>query len=123
DDFPMISQEGHPLLARVSTVDLRQVSGDRRQAEIDSQFRQLRLNLSLAPPVLQGHPGDQGLRLFRNRRPTRSRLGDPSPVAAERSAVPTDHGLRPNENENTSPMGPEAGECDPEGTVQWRESR
>ena len=122
DHVPVIPQESHPPLMRVPAgIDLRQVSGDRCQSEVNSEFRQLGLDLSSTPAVLGCHPIDQDLRFFWNRRPTGSWLGDPSPVAAERPAVPADDRLRPNHHESASPTGPIPGEGDPKGSVQRRE--
>ena len=60
DHVPVIPQEGHPPLMRVQArVDLRQVPGDRRQAEVDSELRQLCLDFARTPTVFRRHPDDQ----------------------------------------------------------------
>jgi hypothetical protein len=51
DHVPVIAEEGHPPLMRIPVgVDLRQVPGDRREAEADSELRQLCLNFRARHP-------------------------------------------------------------------------
>jgi len=69
--------------------------------------------------VLRHHLEDQILNVLREFFPSDSisHLGDQVPVHAKASTMPTDHGLRRDNNERVLPSGPEATGGDPEELV------
>ena len=104
DQVSVITQEGDPALGRTrSRFRFRQIARDRREAQLNPELRQFGLDLSSSPVILRGNSVDQLFRLFGDRRSPRSRNGDRSPVATESLAVPPDHGLRLNDEENLPP--------------------
>jgi len=105
---PVISQECHPsLLWALASAGPRQVPGDGCQPEVNSQPRELCLDLPGSPAFLGGRG-----------RASRSNASSP-----ERPCGASDHRLGTDQDESFSPLGPESSESDPEGPVQWREPR
>jgi hypothetical protein len=122
DHVAAIPQEGDPSLLGPG-IGLGLVARDRREAHLDSELRQLGLDLPSSPVILGRHPNDECLDVFRDRRSPGSGHGDRTPVAAKSLAVPADHRLWLNDEEGAPPSRPEPGKGDPEGTIQRRETR
>ena len=59
----------------------------------------------------------------RDSRPSGPASGKGSPVEAEALAVPADHGLGLDDDQNSLPARPEPVECDPEGAIKGCEPR
>jgi hypothetical protein len=69
-----------------------------------------------------GHSTNQYPHLRCNRRPPTLVTTLPGPVILEASPVPSDHGLRLDNDEAVSPSRPGAGEPEPEDTVSFLQS-
>jgi len=105
----MIPEERPPSLRGGSAVP-RQILGDRRLRESETELQQLAVDPGCAPSgVCAMHFQDQVTQLGFDRWPPRvSRTTLPPPVQTKPAAVPTDHGLRPDDDERLAPSRPKA---------------
>ena len=97
---------------------------DRRLADLDPELEQLTVDPRGTPEwVGLRHLADEITDVRGNRPPTRppgSAL--PSPVQTEPSPVPSDDGLGLDEGQRLSPVGPDSGQNDPQGSVSVRQA-
>ena len=67
--------------------------------------------------IFAAQPGDQFARLAIDTRATTTRSGLPTPVSPKAFAVPSEHRLRPHDDQCGSPARPDLGEANPEHPV------
>ena len=74
--------------------------------------------------VVRGHLPDQGADLgVEGRASSGGMARDPSPILADRSTLPSEHGVRSHDNQRLPPWGPDSGHGSPEQAVAPAELR
>jgi hypothetical protein len=74
--------------------------------------------------VGRGHLPDQGADLGVEGRASSGRTArDPSPILAEASTLPSEHGVRSHDSQRLPPSGPDSGQASPKQTVGLAELR
>ena len=124
DGVLVISEESHPALAtaRIGRV-FREIAGDRRQADSEAKLRELALDLPRPPAILECKAADQLSHFLRYARLCGPASGKSSPVETEALAMPADHGLGLDNDQDFLPARPEPVEHDPEGAIKGCEPR
>ncbi len=101
----------------------REVAQDRGQADRDAELRELTVDLSRTPGVLERHPLDEFSYLLGDARPPGATAGDGAPLEPEALPVPTNHRLWLDNDQHVPPRRLELAERDSEGAIQGAETR
>ena len=122
DGIPVVPQEREPVLSpdRIQRPP-REVARDRRKADFDAKLRELGVDPSRTPRILDRHAPDELLHLVWDARPAGSARGTEPPVEAKALAVPAHDRLGLDDDQHLPPARPELAQQDPERTVQGRE--
>src|SRR5215472_15065997 len=125
DYLAVILQKGEPLLAGITAPNYTtQISGHRTFREGKAQLLQFRVNLGSAPVwIVLGQAFDQIPQFRGDPRSAAARTRPPPPVQPKASAMPSDHGLRLDNDEDLGPAGPDAAEGGPEEAVPTIQGR
>ena len=116
----MILQERQPVFGRVAAAsDTSQIA---RHAPFRDHVTQL-LKLSVNPGgspirVLLGQATDQNPNLLGDLGAAAASPGSPAPIETKAGAVPADHGLGLDDDQDVGPAGPKVAEGGPEESVQ-----
>ena len=111
----LIAKEGLPALVLVLVrVSLREIPRDGGEADGDPKFLEFSSDLSGAPAVLSCESTNEGLHFNRDGRPPGTALRNGSPVQLETLAMPTDDGVRLDDDEGLLPPRPDLRQKDPE---------
>ena len=119
-DYPaVILEKGEPPLAGITAPNhMTQISGHRSFREGKAQLLQFRVNLGSAPlGILLRQASDQIPDLSRDPWLSAARTRPPAPVESKTGAMPADHSLGFDNEEDLGPAGPEAAESHPEPPV------
>ena len=86
-----------------------QILADAGFADVDAQLEQLAVNARCSPqPILATQFADEFSDVFRNRRPSRSTVADlPGPEQTKALAVPSDDGVRFDDDQSRLPATPD----------------
>ena len=118
DAVPVIVKERPPPLALMMVrLSLWEISRDCGEADRDPKLRKFSPDLSGSPAVLICESTNEGLHLSRNYRPSGSVLRDRSPVEPKSPAVPADHGVELNDDQDLFPSRPDLRQEDPEAPI------
>ncbi len=121
----MILQEGQPAPRRLGiSGGALHPTGDGSLRDLEAQHEKFAVDAGSTPSrVLVDHAEDQGPDLFRELFSTNllSHFREEAPVHAEASPVPTDHGLRGDDNKRSLPGGPKPASEHPEEFVERAE--
>jgi len=122
DGLPMIAQEAQPSSGRVRVPGRSaHPTGDGPLGNIETQHQELTMYSGCAPGwVFRHHPKNQITNVFRNSPPTDHPVGfgDDPPIERKTRSVPTDNGLRANDNESLFPSRPELPRQNPEDPIE-----
>ena len=121
DRFAVVAQECCPTFCRLGIPGrLSHPAQDGSLGDFVSEHLQFAVDTRRTPgPVLHYHAKDQFAQRLRYRFPAGSRAParDPLPVHLKSGAMPANHGLGVHDDKNTSPLGPESPQDDPEYPV------
>src|ERR1700719_4603749 len=119
DHFPVILQEGEPLLIGVTPANnAAQIPGHAPLCDGKAKLLQFRMDFGSSPGgILLGQTSDQIPDLLGNSRPPAARSGPPAPVEAKAGAMPADDGLWLDNEEDIGPSGPDAAQGGPKQPV------
>src|ERR1035437_2949172 len=120
DHLPVIVQEGEPPLSRVATpADPPKIPGYTPFRKHETELLKFAVDPRGAPLwVLLCQASDQNTNLLTDLRSAGAWPGSPTPIAPEAGAVPADHGLGLDDEQDVGPAGPAAAEGGPEESVQ-----
>src|SRR5262252_1999016 len=109
----MIFQEGAPSLRR-RLAAAHHVFAYAGLPDVDAEFEQLAVDARCSPGgILSAHSVDQISHLARDLRSSRLAPSNlPTPEETEALAMPSDHRVRPNNNQHRAPAAPDAGQPD-----------
>ena len=92
-----------------------QISGHRALREGKAQLLQFRVNVGSAPVwIVLGQTSDQIPQFLGDLRSAAARKRPPAPVESKAGAMPADHSLGFDNEEDSGPAGPQAAERGPE---------
>ena len=121
DRFTVVAQECCPTSRRLGIPGrLSHPAQDTSLGDFVSEHLQLAVDTRRTPGVvLHYHAKDEFAQRLRCRFPAGSGVStrDPFPIQLESGAMPANHGLGMHNDKNTSPIGPESPQDDPEQTV------
>ena len=124
NSFPMIAQEGRPTLCRLRIP--RRSAQHSTLGNIESKYLQLTMNTRSTPGWVLGHYAEGELAHFEcDSLPatTGAMLRKPRPIRFESGTVPSDNGLRLDENQRLLPPTPKTSQHHPEQSVRGRKVR
>src|SRR6516164_686695 len=115
----MVIEKGAPSLRRW-LAGAHHVLGNRGLGQHESQFEEFSMDPRRSPKGIgQAHPANELTSLFRQFRPSRlSMAAFPAPVQPESLAMPSDHGLRFDDDECRAPTRPKPPQTRPEEPVR-----
>ena len=127
DRFTVVAQECCPTSCRLGIPGrLSHPAQDGSLRDFVSEHLQLAVDTRRTPgAVLHDHAKDELAQRLRCRFPAGSRASarDPFPVRLESGAMPANDGLGTHNEKNTSPLGPESPQDDPEHSVMGSQAR
>lgn len=118
--LPVILQKGEPPLSWIATAAERpKIPGYAPFREHETELLKFSVDPRGAPiRVLLCQASDQNTNLIANLRSAAAWPGSPTPIELEAGAVPTDHGLGLDDEQDVGPSGPAMAEGAPEEPVQ-----
>ena len=115
----MVPQEGPPALRFLANgASFWEISRDRGKTHPQAELLEFGVDLPRSPGVLGSEPMNESLHLRRDAWSAGTALRDPPPVESESLAVPPDHGVGLDDDQDLPPAGPEPAERDPEGSIE-----
>ena len=102
-----------------------QILADAGFADVDAELEQLAVNTRCSPKrILAAQSADQFSDVFRNRRPPRLAAADlPGPEQTEALAVPSDDGVRFDDDQSRPPAAPDRAQPCPQESIGRRQFR